>query len=219
VGSKPRNSPRVGVQSSVPFTESLVWYLNYYPLVLKDDRALLERWLEDERANEVWSVIRVHVEQYEGPTGVDAPMQFIRFILTTKKAAERENEVIPKITEAKAAAKKLLSRLRTEIAEGIRTLPDEKLVPFLESTVAELRAFHPIVTSPPRVRSGKNGSRARTLFIRDVSALVRDVTGKWLDEKVGIITEIAFNTLDIIGVDTVRKARRQTVRKARRQKN
>lgn len=208
MGSKPRNIPRVGAQSSVPFTELLVWCLNYYPLVLKDDRAVLERWLEDERANEVWSAIRAHAEQYEGPTGVDAPMRFIRFILTTKKAAERENEVIPKITEAKAAGKKLLSSLRTKIAEGIRTLPDEKLVPFLEIVVAELRAFRPIVTSPPRVRSGKKGSRARTFFMRDVSALVHDTTGKWLDKEVAVITEIAFNTRDI-NIDAVRKARRQ----------
>jgi hypothetical protein len=169
VGSKPRNSPRV--ERPVPLAESLALCLNDTSLD-EDERVLLERWLKDERANEVWSAIRARSEQYDGPIGVDAPLKFIRFILTVKKAAERENEVISEVTKLKATEKELLGRLRTEIAEGIRTVPDEKLVPFLEIVVDSLRLFRPIVTSPPRVRSDKKGSRARTFFMRDFSALV-----------------------------------------------
>ena len=56
--------------------------------------------------------------------------------------------------------------------------------------------------------------------MQDVSACVHDdLTGELLDEQVGIISEIVFNTPDIISAEAVRHARAQKVRKARRQKS
>ena len=47
----------------------------------------------------------------------------------------------------------------------------------------------------PEFVMNKGGSRARTYFIREVSrCFIRDVTGRWLDEQVAMITAIAFNT-------------------------
>ena len=99
-------------------------------------------------------------------------------------------------------------------------LPENKLVPFLEWALNTLRGLDPMITSQPTVRSDRNGSRARTLFMQDVSACVHDdLTGELLDEQVGIISEIVFNTPDIISAEAVRHARAQKVRKARRQKS
>jgi hypothetical protein len=72
-------------------------------------------------------------------------------------------------------------------------------------------------TSQPRVRSDIDGSRARTLFMQKLSDWVHDDTGEFLDEQVGIITEIVFGTPDIISADAVRSARRQKTRKPRPQ--
>ena len=99
-------------------------------------------------------------------------------------------------------------------------LPENELVPFLEWALNTLRGLDAMITSQPTVRSDRNGSRARTLFMQDVSACVHDdLTGELLDEQVGIISEIVFNTPDIISAEAVRHARAQKVRKARRQKS
>jgi hypothetical protein len=52
---------------------------------------------------------------------------------------------------------------------------------------------------------------------------LKQITGLWLDEEVGVLTEIAFDSPDVIGAEAARWARRQpaprrtrTRRKARR---
>jgi hypothetical protein len=45
--------------------------------------------------------------------------------------------------------------------------------------------------------------------MRDLSALMHDHIGRWLHDQVASITDIAFNTDDIISADAVRKARSQ----------
>ncbi len=90
-------------------------------------------------------------------------------------------------------------------------MPIPKTPKFLEQAGKGLRkllqGYPSPVISKPGVRSDQNGSRARTYFIREVSGGIRDLTGKWLDKQVAVITDIAFNTGDIISVDSVRKTR------------
>jgi hypothetical protein len=50
---------------------------------------------------------------------------------------------------------------------------------------------------------------------------LKGLTGRWLDEEVAVLTEIAFDSPDVIDTDAARWARRQraarkTGRKARR---
>jgi hypothetical protein len=78
---------------------------------------------------------------------------------------------------------------------------------YFGSVGKHLQELHPLAMSPPRVRSDRKGSRVRNYFIRDVSDLMADLTGKRLDEQVAVITEIAFERRDIT-VDMVRKARK-----------
>jgi hypothetical protein len=131
------------------FDVSLEIYLNYIPLH-DDDRALLERWLTDPRANGVWSVIRAHAEQNCGPIGDDAGIRFIHHILATKRAAETESDATAKIAALRADWQKLiaekLKELKTEIGEVLEqlpSLPDQKLAEKLEITGKRLRGLHP----------------------------------------------------------------------------
>ena len=174
----------------------------------KGDQALLRRWLDDDRASEVWSAIRAHAEKHE-PIGVDAPIHFIVFILMVKNAAEYEGKANALIAKQIAEAKQLKTEITSKVASAAKQMPFEKTGEFWEYTGKLLQGFPSAVTYKPRLRSDRDGSRARTYFIRDVSNLVHDITGRWLGEQVAAITEIAFDTRDTISIETVRKARQK----------
>jgi hypothetical protein len=47
------------------------------------------------------------------------------------------------------------------------------------------------------------------IFISMVSNELKGITGRWLDEQVGVLAEIAFESRDIIDPDAVRWVRRE----------
>jgi hypothetical protein len=169
----------------------------------------MERWLDHPDAEKMWNTIRAHSELHCGPIGIDAANLFIKSILKMKYQAERESELNARIAADIAEVKKAEAEFRRELVQNVKKMPLHKLPEFLEETGKRLRERRPeeasSVISPPRVRSDKNGTRARTYFIRHVSGLIRDITGRLLDEQVAMIAAIAFNT-DISNED-VRKAR------------
>jgi hypothetical protein len=200
----------VGEQRVFPLRECLEWYLDnsYLPPLRNDDRALLERWREHPDAEKIWNTIRAHSEHHSGPIGINAANHFIRFILTMKYQAERESELNAKSVVI-AEVKKAEAEFRRKLVQNVREMPDHVLPEFLEETGKRLRQRRPEETSPvishSRVRSDKNGSRARTYFIREVSGFIHDISGRWLDGEVATITGIAFD-MDISD-DAVRRAR------------
>ena len=206
MASKRQSSSFVGAQVMPPFKEFILNCLNYAPLLDKDDRALLERWLEHADVEKTWSTIRAHAEQHEGPIGADAPFCFIHFILKRKKAAERESELNVQIADIKAEVKESQKEFTQKVARRAKGLPFDKRAEFWKYAGKRLQGVPSAVIRPPRVRSDRDGSRARTYFIRDVSGLVHDLTGRWLDETVAVITDIAF---DVAGtsIEAVRRAR------------
>jgi hypothetical protein len=179
------------------------------PPLPNDDRALLERWLDDPDAEKIWNTIRAHSEHHSSPIGIDAANRFVIFILTTKYQAERESDLNAKLAADIAEVKKAEAELRRKLGESVKETPFHKLPEFLEETGKRLRERRPEETSPvifpPRVRSDEKGSRARTYFIREVSGFIHDITARWLDGAVGMITGIAFD-MDISD-DAVRRAR------------
>ena len=207
--SKGEGSSHVGAQAMLPFKECLEWYRENNEALAQDDRALLQRWLDDGRATEVWSAIRAYSEQHDGPIGVDAPMYLIAFVLQLKKAAEKESEANADIAAKTAELRRLKTEFTRQVPRVAKQLPFEKRAKVWEFASKALSGLPPIHVSPPRVRSDRKGSRARTYFIRDLSALVHDLTGRWLHDQVAVITDIAFGTDDIVSSDTIRRARSQ----------
>ena len=221
-----RGSP-VGAQRVLPLRRCLEWYLHNHPApddgvehprqivdpsvdhlpppLAKDDRALLERWLEHPDAEKIWNTIRAHSEKHEGPIGIDAAGGFILLILKMKHAAEAESAMNVEIAAKMAKAKKLKTEVMGEVARSAKQMPFEKRAEFLAGAGRLLQGCPSPVIPPRRIRSDRNGSRARTYFIQDLSGFIHDTTGRWLDEQVAIITAIAFNT--DISNDAVRKAR------------
>jgi hypothetical protein len=73
----------------------------------------------------------------------------------------------------------------------------------------------------PGILKFSRQSKAHTVFMSMVGNDLKEITGLWLDEEVGVLTEIAFDSPDIIDAEAARWARRQpaprrTARKARR---
>jgi hypothetical protein len=188
----------------MPFRLCLRLYA-YYPYSLIEDRALLDRWWEHPDAQRLWDTLRAHSEQHVGPIGTDAPFQFIEFILRMKFAAELKSQKNAKLAAGMAEIKKLKSEITRQVALYAKHMPFEKRAEFWERTGKQLQECPPLDTFPPGLRSDRNGSRARTYFIREVSGFVHDTTARWLDEQVAMITGIAFN-MDISN-DAVRRAR------------
>jgi hypothetical protein len=207
VASERKGGSHVGAQNVLPFKQCIELYLENNIALGEDDRALLKRLLDDDRAGKVWSTIRAHAQQHGGPIGVEAPMDFIITILQLKSAAEKESKANIEIAAIIAETKKLQTEISRKLGKQAKSVPFHKKGKFFEGAAKIWQGCLSPVISPPRVRSDRHGSRARTYFMRDLSALVHDLTGKWLDERVGEITEIAFNTSEIISGDTVRKAR------------
>jgi hypothetical protein len=208
-----------GAQPPYSFKDRLKSLLKSNAALSEDERAILQRWFDDSRANEVWGVIFAHVEKSHGSgPSMDDAISFINLILLLKRASDREDESIPQLAKLRKDRQQSLADLRKKIAGKIISLPENQLVPFLKRALNIFRGLGPMVTSQPRVRSDRDSSRARTLFMQDLSSWVHDDTGELLDEQVGIITEIVFGAPDTIDPDAVRNARRQKDRNARRQK-
>ena len=158
------------------------------------------------------SSIRAHAEQKEGVAiAPDNAISFIVSILSNRQNADKEHTLISTLAVQKAEHKKLLTKFKKRAAKSITKAPQEQLPEQFELVAKQLRELPPLDILPPRVRSDRKGSRSRTLFIRNLSAFVHDVTGMWLDEQVRVLTEIAFDTADI-DVDTIRKARGKGLR-------
>jgi hypothetical protein len=138
-------------------------------------------------------------------------------MLSLRQLAEQLDQANERVSEAKRArrkaarrdATKRLAELRTELsAQGI------VLVGVRDGALDTVEAPEPFLADRER------GTRRRTLFCRLASWYVRAETGRWHDEQVGALCEIALNCKDSITADMVRHAReagrRDATRKSRR---
>ena len=65
----------------------------------------------------------------------------------------------------------------------------------------------------PGVLKFTRKSKPHMIFVSMVSNDLKGITGRWLDEEVGVLAEIAFDSPDIIDVEAVRWVRRQSPRR------
>ena len=78
----------------------------------------------------------------------------------------------------------------------------------------EAASYFRTIVEPRRNMTGvlKFGrqSQPHMIFISSVSNELKKITRRWLDEEVGVLAEIAFDSRDIIDPEAVRWARRQS---------
>jgi len=98
--------------------------------------------------------------------------------------------------------------------------PGTKLAEMLDDAATYFRKQVEPSRNLPGILKFSRKSKAYTVFMSMVGNDLKEITGRWLDEEVAVLAEIAFDSPDIIDAEAARRARRQsairrTVRKAR----
>jgi hypothetical protein len=175
----------------------------------KGDAAHLARWLEDGRAMAIWQ--KLHPGAFES---VKAYF-FIIEILYLRQLAELLDQTNQRVSDAKRARKK------TGAGEAIKQLAELSAQGFvirdvLPGALASIETPEPFLA----VRSDEGGTRRRTIFCRLVSISVQATTGRWHDDQVAALCEIAFNCKDVTAemVRSAREAGRRDAKRKRRRK-
>ena len=171
-------------------------------------REHLKRWADDDRADEVWDRIK-HAAQKHGTL---LPAWFFIAELIEQRRIRRDDY------------RRLATRME-EIANFLRERPPQggpPPIPFgvplarsLKDAAKILRREAAVsLTMPGLIKvSRSNRDRVREAFTSMVSNELHRITGRWLDEDVAVLTEIALNVRDVT-IDQVRWAR-QPVRRGR----
>jgi hypothetical protein len=170
------------------------------------DHAVLDRWENDDQALDALRDILACAETIQGPTDAFEIGAFIKLVLKIKRYAERtdrDSAVLAKLDREKkrvlAETWKVLSKA---FARKIRLPPMA-----VAKTLADLYEGEDATSPQLPVRSNRNGSRIRTLFMRELSLAVHDDFGVgWMDNQIAAITSMVFESE--IDAEHVRNARR-----------
>jgi hypothetical protein len=187
-----------------------------------DDRAHLQRWAADDRAEEVWHKIEraAHNNKLWLPA-----KHFITEILAARRVAMaigHRGKWRERFRNAADEMERTAKFLRNRHPYDMPPYPQAtKLAEMLDDAATYFRkAVEPARKVPGMLRFGRK-SKPHTVFMSMVGNDLKKITGLWLDEEVGVLTEIAFDSPDVIDAEAARWARRQpaprrTARKARR---
>jgi hypothetical protein len=196
------------------FKAALISYAETPDLTL-EDRAYLQRWSDDDRADEVWQTIDRAAHKH----GLLLPRNvFITEILAVRRVAE-----------AIAGRGKYRARFRTyarqmeEIAEFLRkrhpagmppTLPrSEELARMLDDAARAFRMEVDPSRDIPGVVKVTRKSDAPDVFASQVSNYLQDITGRWLDDEAAVLTEIAFEEIGDVESEQVKWLHRKAKRR------
>jgi hypothetical protein len=175
-----------------------------------DDRAHLQRWAADDRAEEVWHKIERAAHNNKLPL---PPTYFITEILVTRRVAialGHRRELREPYRNAADEMMRIARFLRKRHPHGMPPYPSgAKLAEMLDEAASYFRkAVEPARNVPGVLKFGRQ-SQPHMIFISLVSNDLKAIAGRWLDEEVGVLAEIAFGSPDIIDVEAVRWVRRQ----------
>jgi hypothetical protein len=190
-------------------------------------RAHLKRWANDDRADEAWDKIKYAAQMRGMPL---PPKFYIREILSARSTAElidRRRAERPRYRRFAIQMEEIAGFLRERPSGGgPPPIPfGDRLARMLKDAVKILQREADVSwTTPGQIRvSRSNRDRLRVAFTSMVSNDLHRLTGRWLDEEVAVLAEIALNARDIT-TEQVRWARQPTThnkgnRKTRRKRN
>jgi hypothetical protein len=184
-----------------------------------EERAFLERWLADPRADDIWSKIQAKMKEMNGDFFASClKMVFIREILGGLLIANNPPDCKAMLKQAENA-ESLAEFLR---GPGSRSLPP--LVPNSEALIALLvtasRTFREMAQRQIETgirqmsRIDRNGSRKRGAFSWWISETLRTFCGQPFDEAAAFFTDLAF-PLEETDADKIRNTRRPRTRAGR----
>jgi hypothetical protein len=195
------------------FKAALVSYTDVLGLT-SENRAHLQRWSDDDRADEEWQTINraAHAHGLLLPPNV-----FIQEILAIRRVAE-----------AIACRGKYRNRYHTyakqmdEVAKFLRephpagmppTLPkSEELARMLEDAARVFRMEVDPSRDVPGVVKVTRESDTPAVFTNQVSNYLKGITGRWLDDQAAVLTEIAFEEIGDVDSERVKWLRRNAKR-------
>jgi hypothetical protein len=152
---------------------------------------ILNRWRDDELALDAFRVILARAEKTEGVINESDVVAFIGFVLKLKSYAEETDRDHAKIVQLRREIKRRLQKARALLGKAINKDGMSPQEVFKRMTTLNQIDIEP--SPAPLIRSSKNGSRIRTLFMRELSAAVHeDGGGYWMDDQVAAIASIVF---------------------------
>jgi hypothetical protein len=185
------------------------------PGLTAEDRAHLQRWSDDDRADEDWEIIdRVAHER-----GLLLPQNvFIQEILAIRRVAATISCRGKYRDRYRRYAKKM-----EEIAKFLReshpagmppTLPrSEELARMLDEAARTYRKEVDPSKDVPGVVKVTRESDTPAVFMSQVSNYLRNITCRWLDDQAAVLTEIAFKKIGDVESERVKWMRRKANRR------
>ena len=180
------------------------------PRLSQADVAHLNRWVNDERVDEIWNVI----ESAALKRGRVIPDRFfIQEVLGARDIAtsinhRRKNR--KRYRKHAAQMTEIAKVLRERLPNGLLLIPTGEAIAEMLDEAARAYGDHVAVTrSEDRGLNWTRQSEPTHVFMNLLSNDLKGITGKWLDYEVSALTEIAFDKLEI-DADKVIWARRGT---------
>jgi hypothetical protein len=175
-----------------------------------DDRAHLQRWIDDDRTEQVWDTIQRAVRSN---TLRLPPKTFISDILAARRVAiatGHRGKLRECYRNAADEMERVAKFLRKPHPYGMPGYPQStKLARMLDEAASYYRTIVEPSRNVPGVLKFGRQSQSHMIFMSMVSNDLKRITGRWLDEKAGVLAEIAFDSRDIIDPEAVRWVRRQ----------
>jgi hypothetical protein len=183
------------VDDSLPYLSSL-------------DLAHLKRWADDERADKVWNTVHqaARSRDIELPAGF-----FIQEVLGARDIAtsinHRQNNR-QRYRKYAAQMEEVANVLRKRLPNRLPLMPTgEELAGRLEEAARTYRDYVAVARNETRGMNWTRESKPLHVFMSLLSNDLKDMSGKWLDDEVAVLTEIAFDKSEI-DTDRVIWARR-----------
>ena len=168
------------------------------PRLSPEDVAHLERWVADERADEVWNSIRNAVQDQ----GTVLPARF--FIQETLGARELARSMSHRRKNRERYRKQAEQMVRTAkflrepLPNGVLLIPSGgELARGLDEAAQTCRQYVDVSRDLSGVLKWTRESKPRHVFISKLSNDLYGLTGRWLDHAVAVLTEIAFDKSEI----------------------
>jgi hypothetical protein len=218
VRALPAGSTARGYLMELHMDESFTAVLGSYaktPGLTSANRAHLKRWVEDNRAEEGWQIIKRAVLE----CGRLLPANtFIEEILATRTVSEVMASRAKYRREYRAHAKRMeetAAFLRKPHPMGMPpTFPrSAELAQLLDDAAAAYRSAVEPTRYVPGVVNASRESNAATVFMSQVGHYLKGITGQWLGDQVTVLTEIAFKDIGDVDVEQVERARRNVRRR------
>jgi hypothetical protein len=175
-----------------------------------DDRAHLQRWINDARAEQVWDTIQCAVRSNNLRL---PPKRFIIDILAARRvtmAIGHRGKLRKRYRNAADEMERLAKFLRKPHPYGMPSYPlSSNLARMLDDAASYFRKEVEPSRNVPGVLKFSRKAQPYMIFMSMVSNDLKGITGRWLDEEVAVLAEIAFDWPDVIDPEAVRWVRRQ----------